>query len=66
MEMKENTEPASCIVCGREKSQGIYIVGQFLCRDCEQDIVHTDVEEERYQHYIACMKRIWLQALAGP
>lgn len=53
---------ATCIVCQQEKVTGIHICGQFLCADCERDIVVTDVGDQRYQYYIERMKQIWLAA----
>ncbi|MBX5437307.1 MAG: sigma factor G inhibitor Gin [Alicyclobacillaceae bacterium] len=55
---------AECIVCGRQQTRGIFVCGQFICSECEQAIVHTDVEDEKYQHYVDCMKRIWWSALS--
>lgn len=60
--MSEELE--TCIICQQRKAEGIRIFGQFLCRECEQEIVHTDVGDARYAHYIDCMKRIWLAALS--
>lgn len=57
-------EFGSCIVCQQQKDEGIRIFGQFLCRECEQEIVHTDVNDARYSYYIECMKQIWLAALS--
>ncbi|MFB5190511.1 sigma factor G inhibitor Gin [Alicyclobacillus fastidiosus] len=56
-------EISSCIICHQGKDQGIRICGQFICSDCERDIVNSDVRDEHYQHYVNEMKRIWLSAL---
>ncbi|RIV24411.1 hypothetical protein D2Q93_06970 [Alicyclobacillaceae bacterium I2511] len=53
-----------CIVCGRSQSIGLNICGQFICSDCEQEIVHTEVSDPRYPYFIECMKQIWLAALS--
>ncbi|WAH37307.1 sigma factor G inhibitor Gin [Alicyclobacillus dauci] len=61
------TKPSAaseCIICHEVKLQGIRICGQFICSTCEQDIVHSDVQDARYQHYVNEMKRIWWSALA--
>lgn len=52
----------TCIVCQREKGTGIHICGQFLCTDCEREIVASDVADVNYSYYIECMKQIWLAA----
>lgn len=57
-----NETYSECIVCERAEPNGIRIFGQFICQQCEQNIVHTDVCDELYPHYIECMKRIWLAA----
>ncbi|MDP9729289.1 sigma factor G inhibitor Gin [Alicyclobacillus tolerans] len=53
-----------CIICGMTRSAGIRICGEFICIDCEQAIVHTEVGDPRYSLYVECMKRIWLSALS--
>ncbi|MFD1673579.1 sigma factor G inhibitor Gin [Alicyclobacillus fodiniaquatilis] len=55
---------SACIICHAERAQGIRICGQFICLDCERDIVHSDVNDAYYQHYVKEMKRIWLSALS--
>ena len=56
-------DAGDCIVCQQPRAQGIHIFGQFLCAQCEQEIVHTDVTDARYAYYVECMKRIWAAAL---
>lgn len=53
-----------CIICHVQKGDGISICGQFICSDCERDIVHSDVQDAVYQHYVEEMKRIWISALS--
>ncbi len=61
----DNDSPSSeCIVCGRQMNVGLKICGQFICSDCEQEIVHTEVSDPRYLYFIQCMKQIWLAALS--
>jgi hypothetical protein len=54
----------TCIVCEDPKDRGLHICGQFICEDCERDIVATDVSDARYRYYIECMKKIWLAAIS--
>jgi len=51
-----------CFVCCEEKEFGIRILHQFLCAQCEREIVKTDVEDERYAYYVDRMKQIWMEA----
>jgi hypothetical protein len=50
-----------CIVCDEEQKDGIAICEQFICRRCEQEMVKTDVQDEKYPFFIHQMRRIWLQ-----
>lgn len=52
------------MICCEQKVEGIQILTQFLCHECEREIVKTDVEDERYAYYIDRMKRIWLEAIS--
>jgi len=61
----ENTgQGGTCMVCCEQKAEGIHILTQFLCHECEREIVKTDVEDEKYAYYIDRMKRIWLEAIS--
>jgi hypothetical protein len=53
----------TCIVCYEQKEAGIRIMTQFLCHECEREMVKTPVEDEKYLYYIDRMKRIWLEAI---
>lgn len=53
-----------CIVCTEPKERGIRIYQQFLCEECEREIVKTDVSDEKYAHYIERMKQIWMAAIS--
>lgn len=55
---------ADCIICHEPKEEGIRIFGQLICSECERDIVHSDVKDAAYSHYVEEMKRIWLSALS--
>ncbi|MBO2945919.1 sigma factor G inhibitor Gin [Paenibacillus sp. F411] len=47
-----------CIVCSQIKQEGITIVSQFVCEDCESEIVHTNAEDAKYQYFIHRLKQI--------
>ena len=59
----DNDTPSihSCIICGEHKEQGIVIVSEFICEDCEAEMVHTDVKDDKYDFFIHQMKQIWMQ-----
>ena len=56
--MKEHQD-SICIVCDRPKPEGIHICAEFICSDCEKEIVDTDVQDEKYPFFIHQLKRIW-------
>ncbi len=51
----------TCIVCGLEKDDGITIVTEFICDTCENEMVRTDVKDEKYPFFIHKLRRIWIQ-----
>ncbi|WP_139492616.1 sigma factor G inhibitor Gin [Brevibacillus dissolubilis] len=50
-----------CIVCDRQQAVGIAICDQFICYSCEQEMVKTDVRDEKYLFFIKQMRQIWLK-----
>ena len=58
--LSPQSEPASaCLICERTRSEGIHICGQFICHECETEMVHTDVLDEKYSYFVMQMKRVW-------
>ncbi|AHV94956.1 inhibitor of sigma-G Gin [Paenibacillus sp. 7124] len=58
---QENAKTETCIICGQEKEEGIRIVSQFICEDCEAEMVRTEAEDAKYRFFIGRMKKIGLQ-----
>lgn len=56
-----NTTDQICTICGKEHELGIHIVSSFICSDCEQELVATDVKDERYPFFVARMKHIFFE-----
>ncbi|GAK43161.1 sigma factor G inhibitor Gin [Paenibacillus urinalis] len=50
----------TCIVCEQRKKEGIFIVSEFICTDCETEMVHTDAQDAKYPFFIHQLKQIWL------
>ncbi|WP_370541847.1 sigma factor G inhibitor Gin [Alicyclobacillus sp. SO9] len=46
-------------MCEQPKEQGIRVCGQFICYECEREMVHTDTSEPSYQNYVLRLRRIW-------
>lgn len=57
-------QATECIICHRSKFIGIRVCGQFICNECEREIVKTDVSDPRYFNYVEGMKRIWFAAIS--
>lgn len=55
MEHKQET----CIICGQSKQEGIFIISEFICQSCEEEMVRTDVRDEKYPFFIHQMRQIW-------
>lgn len=61
MEVQQTEPRYKCIVCEQPKEEGIFIVSEFICTDCESEMVHTDVKDEKYPFFIHQLRQIWLQ-----
>jgi hypothetical protein len=48
----------NCIICGQTKENGIIIISEFICEDCEHEMVRTDVMDAKYPFFILRMKQI--------
>ena len=48
-----------CIVCERVTDNGIHICEEWICADCESEIVRTDVSDEKYPFFIHQLRQIW-------
>jgi hypothetical protein len=57
--MEEQKNSNTCIICSQEKQEGIMICSEFICADCESEMVHTDVKDAKYPFFIHQMKQIW-------
>ncbi|MDF2938686.1 MAG: Sigma-G inhibitor, Gin [Paenibacillaceae bacterium] len=48
-----------CIICGSTGKAGIRVISEFICEDCEMEIVRTDVQDAKYPYFIHQLKQIW-------
>ncbi|GIO69535.1 sigma factor G inhibitor Gin [Paenibacillus sp. JTLBN-2024] len=62
--MEDNHTEHVCIICGQAKEEGITIVSQFICEDCESEMVHTDAGDAKYHFFIHQMRQISMQTQA--
>jgi len=61
LKCESKSDLSTCIVCSKQKEMGIHIWEQFICQDCEEEMVRTDVLDERYVFFIQQMRKIWLK-----
>ncbi|WP_084281129.1 sigma factor G inhibitor Gin [Alkaliphilus transvaalensis] len=48
----------SCYICNKQDQEGIIIKEQYICRECEKEIVSTQPGEEKYEEYKEKIKEI--------
>jgi hypothetical protein len=51
--------PMRCLICEKQRLDGIHVCDQFICSICESEMVRTDVRDEKYHFFIHQMKRAW-------
>lgn len=72
LDLKRNIEPVAeqehhqisgageiCIICGSTGKEGIRVISEFICEECEMEIVRTDVQDAKYPYFIHQLKQIW-------
>ena len=48
----------TCIVCETNKQLGIHLYTEFICTDCEKDMINTNTDDPKYQYYLKQLKKI--------
>jgi len=51
----------TCAICELQREEGIRIATSFICSSCEDEMVNTDVLDEKYVYFIAQMRHIFLK-----
>jgi uncharacterized protein (DUF983 family) len=59
MDEREPLAHHRCIICEQPKLYGIMICSEFICEDCESEMIQTDVLDEKYPFFIHQMRQIW-------
>ncbi|MNW11975.1 Inhibitor of sigma-G Gin [compost metagenome] len=57
--MMEEPVDQVCIICGSSGRDGITIVSEFICEECEMEMVRTDVQDAKYPFFIHQLRQIW-------
>ncbi len=61
--MDQNLEQ-KCIICDESKAdgEGIRIISGFICCNCEEEMVRTDVKDAKYPFFIKQMRQFFMKA----
>lgn len=59
MSLPENDKPIRCMICDEECEEGIVLLDHLICTSCEQEIVHTNAEDEKYDYFVYQMRAIF-------
>lgn len=51
-------EEEHCGICEETKEKGIFLYRLFICFECEQNMVHTEPREEKYNYYLRKLKNM--------
>ncbi len=60
----EKENQIRCIVCDKLQLEGIVVLDEFICDQCEREMVQTHVEDEKYPYFVFRMRKIWLKEQA--
>lgn len=56
-------EGLRCCICNGETSTGIILLNQYICGNCEAELIHTPTDQLKYEMYKRKIKDIWKQFL---
>lgn len=42
----------NCVVCEKNKLEGIHLFQSFICMECEREIVNTKTNDPKYQFFV--------------
>ncbi|RDU34822.1 sigma factor G inhibitor Gin [Neobacillus piezotolerans] len=64
MEVGEvNHQPAGnyykelCVVCEKNKAQGIHLYTSFICSECEREMISTETNDPKYRYYLKQLRK---------
>lgn len=53
----------NCIICGKSSNDGIIIYGTWICKNCEERLLYTNIETDFYIYYKECIRKTIVQSL---
>ncbi|TXK78213.1 sigma factor G inhibitor Gin [Paenibacillus sp. N3.4] len=48
-----------CMICEQQRIGGIHIVTTFICDGCSNELVKTNVNDQRYPFFVKQMKKVF-------
>jgi len=42
----------TCIICEKTTAVGIHICNQLICENCQNELIETDVNDDRYKFFV--------------
>lgn len=54
-----------CVVCERQTVEGMRILSQFICADCEREMIETEADDELYEFFVIRLHGIWKDLMSG-
>lgn len=48
-----------CTMCNEKRDGGLNILGTYICRKCEEDMISDDLTQMRVQYYKDRIKSMW-------
>lgn len=48
----------SCVICEQMKPKGIHLYTSFICTDCEQELLQTDIGHPKYKYFLKQLRKI--------
>ncbi|SMO81882.1 sigma factor G inhibitor Gin [Melghirimyces algeriensis] len=57
--MQQRNDRIRCIVCNEWQEDGIEVLDEFICESCEQEIVKTDVKDQKYPYFVTRLRNLW-------
>jgi len=62
----DGTPVPVCMICEQVGGEGIHILSQFICLECEREIVNTGVDDDLYDYFVERMRALWRDIASDP
>ncbi|WP_051314623.1 sigma factor G inhibitor Gin [Alteribacter aurantiacus] len=55
---KQTNQLQECLICKKEKENGIHLLEYFICESCESALVSSDTSDGEYREYLDKLKKV--------